>query len=77
MELTRQERGKVWALITKAQFESMTPYGRGYTVYMFGRDDNEPNIPDESNPYPPGSKESLGWIRGMTAAVLEAQDSEE
>ena len=64
-------------VLTKEEFEALDPYNRGYAVYMMGARADQPNVPDEKNPYPPGSQQQLAWIRGMTAAVLDAQDSEE
>jgi hypothetical protein len=64
-------------VITAEKFSSMPPKVRGFAVYMFGERDDEPHVPNESNPYPPGSDDAAEWDEGQRLAVLEAQDSEE
>jgi len=64
-------------MLTKEEFEALSPRDRGYAVYMAGSRDDQPNIPDESNPYPDGSIKAALWNEGQRIAVLEAQDSEE
>jgi hypothetical protein len=63
--------------ITDRQFRAMTALERGYAVYMLGRRDDEPNVPDEANPYPAGSRKAKEWTEGQRRAVLDAQDSGE
>lgn len=63
--------------ISKETFEQLSPRDRGYTVYMAGCRDDQPNIPDESNPYPPGTMEHAEWDRGQQLAVLATQDIDE
>lgn len=63
--------------VTKEEFESFSPFDRGYAVYMCGSREDQPNIPDEKNPYPDGSHERQRWNDGQLRAVLNAQDSEE
>lgn len=64
-------------MITKDDFEALSPLQRGYAVYMLGDREDEPNVPSERNSYLSGTIEYLDWARGMTRAVLDAQDSEE
>lgn len=64
-------------MITKALFAKLNPYQRGFIVYWVGANDDEPNVPDETNPYPPGSRAAADWDRGQMAAILTAQDGEE
>ena len=64
-------------MVTKDEFDALSPVARGYVVYTLGCREDEPNVPDETNPYPEGSTEQLDWARGMTRAVHNAQDSEE
>ena len=64
-------------MITKQQFDEMSAYGRGFAVYWCGKNPDEPNVPDEENPYRHGTVEWSDWNRGQQAAVLAAQDSEE
>jgi hypothetical protein len=63
--------------MTKAEFEALTPRWRGYTVYMAGERDDQPNIPNEENPYPVGSHKARCWDDGQRDAALAAQDGEE
>ncbi len=63
--------------MTQAEFEALTPYQRGYAVYMLGCLETEPNVPDEKNPYPQATVESLQWNTGNYEAMMAAQDSEE
>lgn len=57
--------------ITKKEFESMTPYKRGYAVYMFGANDEQPNVPDEKNPYPNFTSETNAWEHGNSTAMFD------
>lgn len=63
--------------MTKEKFEALEPGARGYTVYMAGCHPDQPNIPDEKNPYPEGSVEHKRWEDGAMAAYLAVLDSEE
>ena len=62
--------------LTKEDFEALQPHTRGYAVYMCGSRDDQPNVPDEKNPYPEGSKENEQWANGAMAACIEAQESD-
>lgn len=64
-------------MITAEQFAALTPQQRGYAVYMLGERADEPYIPNESNPYPPGSSEAAEWDEGQQFAVLDVQDSDD
>lgn len=57
-------------MITEQDFSDLSPYHRGYVVYLWGKSDGEPNVPDEANPFAPGTRNALDWVRGMTTAVL-------
>lgn len=63
--------------LTQAQFDALTPYQRGYAVYMLGSRSDEPNVPEEKCPYPAGSPDAAEWDSGQFQAMLTAQDSEE
>lgn len=63
--------------MTKEQFESLTPFDRGYMVYMCGERDDEPNVPNEKNPYPAGSDSWVEWIDGQFQAMISVQEMEE
>lgn len=64
-------------MLTKEEFEALSPRQRGYVVYMYGDRDDQPNVPSESCPYPPGSVEWEQYAQGMMTAVLEVQDMED
>jgi len=63
--------------MTKKQFQALSPWRRGYAVYMCGSRPDEPNVPDESDPYRGGSRESRRWNEGQRAAILAVIDGEE
>jgi len=63
--------------ISKQYFESLSPFDRGWCVYMAGKREDQPNIPDEDNPYPDGTDDHQQWDRGQQRAMLEVMDSEE
>ena len=65
---------QVEGIMTKEQFESLSPQARGYTAYMAGSRDDQPNVPAESNPYPKGSPHAKQWAHGQALAVQEVQD---
>lgn len=60
--------------VTAAEFANLAPRGRGYHVYMAGARLDQPNIPNEKNPYTKGSRAHQEWDLGQRIAVLEAQD---
>lgn len=68
---------KTIGVMTAAQFARLAPLQRGYVVYMCGERDDQPNVPNESNPYAAGSDDAAAWDEGARRAVLDAQDSEE
>lgn len=64
-------------LITQEEFQAFTPRQRGYAVYMVGSRADQPNVPDEENPYPRGSKAYAEWMSGLAQAIVHAQDCDE
>ena len=60
-------------VITTEEFIALTPYAKGYAVYMCGARANQPNVPDE---YTPSSKNVEAFSRGVRAAILEITESE-
>lgn len=64
-------------MMSRREFERLAPRDRGWVVYTAGARADEPNVPDEKNPYPTGSEEAKEWDRGQAQAVLDAQDGEE
>ena len=64
-------------MLSKAEFEALTPRLRGYAVYMAGCREDQPHVPDEHCPYPDGSDDAKEWNRGQNVAVLEAQDGDD
>lgn len=63
--------------MTTERFASLSPRDRGFVVHMMGSRDDEPNVPDEANPYQIGSAEAAAWDVGAFAAYLEVLDGEE
>lgn len=64
-------------MLSKEEFERMPPHARGYAVYMLGSRPDQPHVPNESNPYPPGSIDAENWDAGQRMAILHAQDMDE
>jgi len=62
-------------LVSANIFRQLTPYARGFAVYMLGARSDQPNIPNEENPFVPTTEEHSEWDAGQTAAVHEAQDN--
>lgn len=62
-------------MITKKEFAGLKPKMRGYVVYMAGCRKDQPNVPDEKNPYIEGSKAASEWDLGQAMGILEAQDN--
>lgn len=62
-------------VLTKSQFERLSAFKRGYCVYMAGCRRDQPNVPNEANPYPEDSRKAKQWERGALAACMEVQDS--
>jgi len=61
-------------MLSQKEFNDLTPYQRGYTVYLYGANPEEPNVPDEQNPYPKDSNEHFEYLCGAAKAVLEVLD---
>lgn len=62
--------------LTKEEFENLSPKDRGFAVYMMGAREDQPNIPDEDNPYPENSQEYEEWEKGNWQGYLLVLDSE-
>ena len=58
-------------MMSKAEFDALTPREKGYAVYMAGCRDDQPNIPEEFTPAPEDKGE---YDAGQFDGVLEAQD---
>jgi len=52
-------------MLTAADFSSLSPRQRGYAVYMAGCRDDQPNIPDERNPYESETEAWREWHEGQ------------
>lgn len=61
-------------LITTEEFASLRPKRRGYVVYMMGARQDQPNVPDEANPYRKQSAAHRAWDEGQFLGVLQSQD---
>ena len=59
-------------MLTKAEFEALTPRGKGYAVYMAGCREDQPNIPEE---WTPAAEDQAEYDAGQGEGVLEAQDN--
>lgn len=59
---------------SKAHFECLSAYEKGYAVYMFGCDNAEPHVPET---YAPTPEEAADYARGQRQAVQDVQDGEE
>lgn len=64
-------------VISADEFARLSPRTRGWAVYVAGERDDQPNIPNEKNPYPAGSHEHAEWDAGQQQAYIETLDSEE
>ena len=64
-------------VISKKEFLKLTPYQRGYAVYMLGERDDQPHVPNEPNPYPRGTLAHRSWANGQRAAIHAVVDVEE
>jgi len=62
-------------MLTKEEFEELSPKNRGYAVYMAGNRDDQPNVPNENCPYDMETEDFNAWNRGQWIAMLEAQDN--
>lgn len=62
-------------MISKEEFELLDPKSRGYIVYLKGAREDEPNVPDEDNPYPEDTEKHKWWNEGQDDAMILAQDS--
>ena len=58
-------------MLTKEEFEALTPREKGYAVYMAGCRDDEPNVPEE---YTPAPADKAAYDEGQFDGVLEVQD---
>lgn len=63
--------------MSAAEFRALSPLARGYAVYMVGSRDDQPNVPDEKNPYRPGTQEHRDWSDGAARAAASAQDGDD
>lgn len=59
--------------LTKKQFKSLNPVARGYVTVMAGQLPDEPNVPDQGNPFPKGSKLRALWDKGRDMALRQVE----
>ena len=64
-------------MMTPEQFAALGARQRGFTVYILGVRKDEPHVPNESNPFPSGSRKEALWNMGQADGAHVAQDSEE
>ena len=60
-------------IITADEFENMSPYEKGYWVYMVGARDDQPNVPES---YTPFSCDVEAFLKGQQAACQDVVDVE-
>ena len=58
-------------MMSKKEFEKLSPKEKGYAVYMAGCRDDQPHIPET---YIPNSEEKEEYDEGQFAGVLEAME---
>ncbi len=63
-------------LVTKDEWKVMTPYAKGYVLYM-QEELPKSELKGLTNPYFPNSKESEDFEAGSFKAMLDVQDGEE
>ena len=60
-------------MLSKKEFQKLSPFSKGVAVYMMGARDDEPNVPEHF-----GYRTKLRqreYQRGQRAAVQECQDN--
>jgi hypothetical protein len=57
-------------LMTRAEYDRVSPYTQGYAVYWEGNHP-ESELHGLTNPYAEGSPEYAAWNRGQTAAAAD------
>lgn len=65
-----------WRLITRAEWQTLSPFHRGYTLYMQSAWPTS-ELNGEKNPYGEGTAEWAAFRQGEQRAALDAQDGEE
>lgn len=65
-----------WRLITRAEWEKLSPFRQGFALYMQGSWPTS-ELAGVKNPYDKTSDEWTEFRRGEQQAVLDAQDGEE
>lgn len=60
--------------ISASEFKRLGAKRRGWIVYMFGARKDQPNIPDEANPFPVGTVQHTRWNEGANEAAQLAAD---
>ena len=60
-------------IVSQKDFDSLSPYGKGYAIYMYGMRLDEPYVPQI---YEPAEEEVVDYERGKFQAMLDIQDLE-
>lgn len=63
--------------MSRRAFMSLSPRSRGRAVYLLGAREDEPNVPDERNPYATGSRDAAQWDAGAWSAYLDVIDADD
>ena len=61
-------------ILTKEEFDNLTPYLKGFAVYMMGSREDQPNVPET---YIPNEAEKEEYEKGNFKAMLNVMDCEE
>jgi hypothetical protein len=64
-------------LLTMAEYEKLDAFNKGYASYWFSSWPGSEIPSEEVNPFPEGSADFKDFQRGINAAIIAAQDSEE
>lgn len=61
-------------ILSKEEFDNLTPYLKGYAVYMMGSREDQPNVPEN---YSPSETEKEEYEKGNFKAMLNVMDEED
>jgi hypothetical protein len=70
--MSSNHQAKAVADLTKEDVEALPPIVRGYLIGYLQKYGGNPRIPDESNPYPDGSRQAQEWNDGRNSAGYDS-----
>lgn len=65
-----------WRLITLAEWRTLSPFYKGYALYMQGAWPTS-ELAGQKNPYPSGTPDHQEFCHGERRRMLDVQDGEE